>query len=105
MEELKQNNLIFNQNNDEYILAKNTFENSIAGTTFEKLKQDIEELKNIPKTREKEVLEKLYQNLIGKMATDDNSYKLYEEKLKEFEKLYTSLENLVELIIGVFGTI
>jgi exonuclease SbcC len=101
MEELKQNNLIFNQNNDQYKLAKTTFENSIAGTTFEKLKQDIEELKNIPKTREKEVLEKLYQNLIGKMATDDNSYKLFEVKIKEFEKTYTSLENLVELIIGI----
>ncbi len=96
-DKLRQVNLEYNKIIQDYKLAKNTYENSILGTTFEALELEINELKQLPKTREKSLLETLYNDLVGKIATDKKSFKELDDNKKSFENLYGSLDKIDDL--------
>jgi exonuclease SbcC len=96
-EALKHINNQYTQAAMAYQLAKSAYDNSVVGTTYEALEKEINELKNLPKTREKTELDKLSNDLIGKIATDKVKIQGFENKLAEYIRLYTSLENLDEL--------
>ncbi len=102
-ENLKQFNLNYNKVIQDYQFAKNTYESSILGTSFEALELEINELKQLPKTREKSVLEILYNDLVGKIATDKKSVKEFEDNKTSYENLYSSLDKIDDLRVDLIN--
>lgn len=103
VENLKQLNLDYKKVVQDYQFAKNTYESSILGTSFEALELEINELKQLPKTREKSVLETLYNDLVGKIATDKKSVKDFEDNKTSYENLYSSLDKLDDLRVDLIN--
>jgi exonuclease SbcC len=102
-ENFKQLYLVYKEVLQDYQFAKNTYESSILGTSFETLELEINELKQLPKTREKSVLEILYNDLVGKIATDKKSIKEFEDNKTSYENLYTSLDKLDDLRLDLIN--
>ncbi|WP_395803963.1 AAA family ATPase [Daejeonella sp.] len=100
-EELIVLNTSYNQAKLDQQLAKSAYDNSIVGTSYESLEKEVNELQNLPKTRELTELNKLYNDLVGKIATDKLKIKEFENKLAELTSLYTSLDNLDEIRLTI----
>ena len=100
-EVLKQLNINYNKVVQDYDLARSRFDFAIAGTSFENLEKEVNELQNLPKTREKEIVEELYDDLIRKITTDKIKIQELEGDKYQYVNKYISLDNLDELRLGL----
>lgn len=91
----------YNKANADFKLDKNTFDNAIAGTSFEELEQEATKLQNLPKTREVNELEKLYDELNLKMAAEKKAVTAFTEDKDRFELEYGSLDKIDDLRLGL----
>ena len=84
-----------------YNTAKLTYDNALVGSSFEVLEQEVNKLKNLPKTREMKDLEGLVNGLIGKIATGEKEIEKFNEQKTKYEATYESLDKVDEIRIGV----
>jgi exonuclease SbcC len=87
----------YNQANSNFKFDKNTYDNAIAGTTYEALEQEANILQNLPKTREVNELEKLYDALNLKIAADKKTLAVFEVDKDRFEVEFGSLDKIDDL--------
>jgi len=84
-----------------YNTAKLTYENALVGSSFEVLEEEVNKLKNLPKTRELKELDGLVNGLIGKIATGEKEIEKFNEQKTKYEATYESLDKVDEIRIGV----
>ena len=84
-----------------YNTAKLTYDNALVGSSFEVLEQEVNKLKNLPKTREMKDLEGLVNGLIGKIATGEKEIEKFNEQKTKYEATYESLDKVDEIRLGV----
>lgn len=94
-------NQLYNKANTDFRFDKNNFDNAIAGTTYEELEQEAIELQNLPKTREVNELEELYDKLNIKINTDKNAAAAFKVDKERFELEYGSLDKIDDLRLGL----
>ena len=85
----------------DYEIAKTSFDLAVSGTSFEVLEKELNDLQNLPKTREKADIEILQNDLIGNIATDKIKIKGFEENIISYETNYTNLDNLDDLRLAL----
>lgn len=91
----------YNKANTDFRFDKNNFDNAIAGTTYEELEQEAIELQNLPKTRDVNELEELYDKLNIKINTDKNAAAAFKVDKERFELEYGSLDKIDDLRLGL----
>jgi len=84
-----------------YNTAKLTYENALVGSSFEVLEEEVNKLKNLPKTRELKELDALVNGLIGKIATGEKEIEKFNEQKTKYEATYESLDKVDEIRLGV----
>ena len=84
-----------------YNTAKLTYENALIGSSFEVLEEEVNKLKNLPKTRELKELDGLVNGLIGKIATGEKEIEKFNEQKTKYEATYESLDKVDEIRLGV----
>lgn len=82
-----------------YQSTKSNYENSIIGSSYDQLAQEVEKINNLPKTRSVDELEILINNLIGKIATDKIEIEKLSRQKASYEATYETLDKVDELRI------
>jgi DNA repair exonuclease SbcCD ATPase subunit len=78
-------------------IAKSNYDNALVGTNFETLEQEVNKIKNLPKTRSVDELEILINDLVGKIAMLKLNIDNATLKQEEYKRIYFSLDKLDEL--------
>lgn len=84
-----------------YNNAKLTYENSIVGSSFEQMAQEVDKIKSLPKTRSVQELDILINNLIGKIAIVKNDIEILTNKQNNYLNTYENLDKVDELRINI----